>query len=100
MVKDHLLVLYNNKADVRVMTRYPVSDGLCIPPFHHLNLIDIYELYHFKDKLFVISEYIGHSLKDLLEYPICLVEPEIAFIISRVRWASSYVQSYANCSRY
>jgi hypothetical protein len=38
---------------------------------------------------FAISEYLDFSLEDLLRHSIRLIEPEIAFIISRVRWIAS-----------
>lgn len=38
-----------------------------------------------------ILEYLDFSLEDLLRHSIRFAEPEIAFIVSRVSWISSFI---------
>ena len=99
---DLFLVLCNGRTDVRVISIYLVEQyakGPWFPEFRHPSFVDIYELYQVDDEIFTISEYLDFSLEDLLRHFIRLAEPEIAFIISRVRWISSFIQSRADCSR-
>jgi hypothetical protein len=99
---DLFLVLCNARTDVRVISSYLVEQygkGPWFPEFQHPSFVDIYELYHVGDEIFAVSEYLDFSLEDLLLHSIRLAEPEIAFIISRVRWISSFIQSRADCSR-
>jgi hypothetical protein len=99
---DLFLVLCNTRTDVRVISRYFVEQygkDSWFPEFRHPSFVDIYELYHVDDEIFAISEYLDFSLEDLLRHSIRLAEPEIAFIISRVRWISSFTQPHADCSR-
>jgi hypothetical protein len=56
-----ILVLCNDKNGVRVITSYNVaSDGSVfrLPHIQHQNFVNIYELCHFKGRLFAISEYL------------------------------------------
>ena len=62
-----------------------VPKGASLPQIQHRNIIDIYEVYWFKDQIFVISEYLDFSLEDLLLCDISLTESEIACVISQVR---------------
>jgi hypothetical protein len=90
---DLFLLLYNSRTDVQVISIYLVEQygkGSWFPEFQHPSFVNIYELYHVDDEIFTISEYLDFSLEDLLRYSIRLTEPEIAFIISRVRWISSF----------
>jgi hypothetical protein len=83
---DVSLVLCNERTEVRVMKTYKVvPKGASLPQIQHRNIIDIYEVYCFKDQIFVISEYLDFSLEDLLLCDISLTESEIACVISQVR---------------
>jgi hypothetical protein len=83
---DVSLVLCNERTEVRVMKTYKAGrKGASLPQMQHRNIIDIYEVYCFKDQIFVISEYLDFSLEDLLLYDIPLTESEIACVISQVR---------------
>ena len=81
----------NDGTDVRVITAYTKtqesneSDSNSILEIQHPNFIDIYEVYHFKDQVFLISEYVDFSLDDLLQCSVYPTEIEIACIISQVR---------------
>ncbi len=87
------LVQRNDGTDVRVITSYTItrdsngsdSNGSSILEIQHPNFIDIYEVYHFEDQIFLISEYVDFSLDDLLQCSIYPTEIEIACIISQVR---------------
>ena len=68
-----------------------VCKDASLPQMQHWNIIDIYEMYCFKDQIFVISEYLDFSLEDLLLHDISLTETEIACVISQVREMLSYV---------
>jgi len=88
------LVLCNDKNEIQVITSYTSASndsGFGLLSVQHHNFVDIYELYSFKDELFVIFEYLDFSLKDLIEGSVCLTEPEIACIISQVRCMSSFI---------
>jgi hypothetical protein len=80
------LVLCNKRTEVQVMKTYKVvCKGVSLLQMQHRNIIDIYEIYCFKDQIFVISEYLDFSLEDLLLRDISLTETEIAYMISQVR---------------
>jgi hypothetical protein len=87
------LVQRNDGTDVRVITAYTItrdnnesdSKGSSILEIQHPNFIDIYEVYHFEDQVFLISEYVDFSLDDLLQCSIYPTELEIGCIISQVR---------------
>lgn len=85
------LVQRNDGTDVRVITAYTKtresneSDSNSILEIQHPNFIDIYEVYHFEDQVFLISEYVDFSLDDLLQCSVYPTEIEIACIISQVR---------------
>ena len=48
------------------------------------NFVDICKAYLFRNEIFAIVEYIGFSIKDLLEHSIYPTEHEIVYIISQV----------------
>lgn len=50
----------------------------------HQNFVDICESYLFERQVFAITEYVGFSLKDLLEHGIRPSESEIAYVVSQV----------------
>lgn len=78
-------MLCNKRTDVRVMTIYNmIGKGVDLPQMRHRNIIDIYEVYCFKDQIFIISEYVDFSLEDLLRHDIHLIETEIALHIPQV----------------
>jgi serine/threonine protein kinase len=83
---DASLVLCNERTEVRVMKTYNVTCAdWSLPQMQHQNIINIYEVYHFKSQIFIISEYLDFSLEDLLRHDIHLTETEIACVISQVR---------------
>ena len=49
----------------------------------HTNFVDICEAYLFESDIFVIVEYVGFSIEDLLQNSIFPTEREIAYIISQ-----------------
>lgn len=53
-----------------------VYKGVSLPQMQHRNIIDIYEIYFFKDQIFVISEYLDFYLEDLLLHDFSLIETE------------------------
>ena len=61
------------------------SNRSSILEIQHPNFIDIYEVYHFEDEVFLISEYVDFWLDDLLQCSVYPTEIEIACIISQVR---------------
>jgi hypothetical protein len=78
----------NDGTDVRVITAYTItcdsnesdSNGSSILKIQHPNFIDIYEVYHFEDQVFLISEYVDFSLDDLLQCSVYPTELETACI--------------------
>ena len=62
-----------------------VPDDFILPQMHHRNILDLYEVYCFKDRMFIIVEYLDFSLEDLLRHDIYLIENKIACVISQVR---------------
>jgi hypothetical protein len=57
--------------------------GSSFPQISRPNFADIYEVYFFDGEVFVISEYVGFSVEDLLQRSIHPTEQEIAYIISQ-----------------
>jgi hypothetical protein len=83
---DVSLVLCNKRSGVLVMkTSKDVQVDFNLPQMQHRNILDIYEVYLFKDQMFIISEYLDFSLDDLLRHDIYLTETEVACVISQVR---------------
>lgn len=90
------LVLYNKRSAVRVVQQFALlsegestleSANLTYFPLlqvRHQNFVDICESYLFESQVFAITEYIGLSIEDLLQCPLRLSEPEIAYILSQV----------------
>ena len=80
---DVSLVLCNKRTEVRVMKTYKdVPEDFNLPQMQHPNILDIY---NFKDKMFIISEYLDFPLDDLLRHDISLTETEVAYVVSQVR---------------
>ncbi|OAF59411.1 p21 protein (Cdc42 Rac)-activated kinase [Pseudogymnoascus destructans] len=50
----------------------------------HPNFVDVCESYVFESQVFVITEYVGFCLDDILQRSLRLSEPEIAYVISQV----------------
>ena len=50
----------------------------------HPNFVDICEAYLFESDIFVIVDYVGFSIEDLLQHSILPTEREIAYIMSQV----------------
>jgi hypothetical protein len=59
---DVSLVLCNKGSEIRVMkTHRGISDDFNFPQMQHLNILDIYKVYFFKGRIFVIFGYLDFS---------------------------------------
>lgn len=87
------LVLCNSGTEIRVMGIFGIASqdqgGRVLLQVQHPNFIDVYESYYYEDEAFVVTEYIGFSIEDLLLRSIYPTEREIAYTISQVRHISS-----------
>lgn len=83
------LVLCDNETEVRTMRVFgitPSDSDMDFPilEIKHPNFVDIHETYVFRNDIFVIHEYVGFSIADLIRQCIYPTEHEIAYIISQV----------------
>lgn len=94
------LVLCNDKTEIRVIRIFNIASEdeheyesednpggkkwFPLLEIKHPNFINIWECYLFKDEIFVFTEYIGFSIRDILHRSIHPTEREIAYIISQV----------------
>jgi hypothetical protein len=97
---NYSLVLCNNGTQIRVLGTFgasPDAQAYCFPEIQHPNFINIYERYLFEDKIFVLTEYAGFSIDDLLLHSIYPTEREIAYIVSQVSQMSpSHSPNFTN----
>lgn len=91
------LVVGNDRSTVRAIHAYDVvrssgehdveSTTLPYPSLlsiRHRNFVDVCESYVFESQVFVITEYVGFCLDDILQRALRPSEPEIAYVISQV----------------
>ena len=84
------LVACNNRSTVRALKVFSTVSWersitfLPLLQILYQNFVDVYEIYFFEREVFVITEHVGLSLKDLLQKSVCLSEPDIAYIIGKV----------------
>jgi hypothetical protein len=60
------------------------KDPFPLLKIQYLNLVDMCEVYLFRNEIFAIVKYVSFLIEDLLEHSIYLIEREIVYIISQV----------------
>jgi hypothetical protein len=92
--KEMQLVLCNKGTEIRAIREAPLATGNGTGPIiseiQHQNFIDLYGLYCFGDRGYLVLEYVPFSLKEILQNQIYPTELEIAYIIGQVNRPSSF----------
>ena len=82
-------MLDNIGTEIRVIkgVHLPTGNRAQLPIYEvqHRNFIDLYGAYRLQDEVFLISEYVPFSVKEILHSDIHPTEAEIAYIIGQVR---------------